>query len=167
MPCLIEYLSPLEKKCTYDAETYAEKKARHDAKVAGLKQALAILNNEVALIQRSSAHLQGFLDLLHLLFCIFCICLAWLKQGEAVRQVADPWMACCLRGPRLGKDKGKDQDKDKDTGDKDKELFTGKTTKPRMTTLQMSPLALLLVVCQCFPLAHRLSHRLRPPCGVG
>jgi predicted nucleic acid-binding Zn-ribbon protein len=58
LDAVLEYLESLEKKCTYKVETYAEKKARRDAEVAGLKEALEILNNEVALIQRSS-HLRG------------------------------------------------------------------------------------------------------------
>jgi len=58
LDAVLEYLASLGKKCTYKAETYAEKKARHDAEVAGLKEALEILDNEVALIQRSS-HLRG------------------------------------------------------------------------------------------------------------
>jgi len=58
LDAVLDYLASLEKKCTYKVETYAEKKARREAEVAGLKEALEILNNEVALIQRS-AHLRG------------------------------------------------------------------------------------------------------------
>lgn len=50
---VIEYLESVTKKCTYKVETYAEKVARRKAEVEGLKQALDILENEVALVQTS------------------------------------------------------------------------------------------------------------------
>merc|ERR1712048_1441899 len=34
-----EYLDSLDKKCTYKVETYAERKARREAEIAGLKEA--------------------------------------------------------------------------------------------------------------------------------
>merc|ERR1712129_538300 len=53
----LEYLSKLEERCTAKAETYAERKARHEAEIAGLKEALQILESETALVQkRSSRH---------------------------------------------------------------------------------------------------------------
>lgn len=58
LDAVLDYLASLEKKCTYKVETYAEKRARREAEVSGLKEALEILNNEVALIQRST-HLRG------------------------------------------------------------------------------------------------------------
>jgi hypothetical protein len=51
-----EYYKSLEARCVAKAETYAERKSRRDAEIAGLKQALEILNSEAALIQRSSKH---------------------------------------------------------------------------------------------------------------
>merc|ERR1719453_201596 len=51
-----EYYKSLEARCVAKAETYAERKSRRDAEIAGLKQALEILNTEAALIQRSSKH---------------------------------------------------------------------------------------------------------------
>jgi len=51
-----EYLSTLKKECVEEAETYAERKARFEAEIAGLKEALQILESETALIQKSSRH---------------------------------------------------------------------------------------------------------------
>merc|ERR1719414_2591162 len=51
-----EYLSSLHKECDEVAETYAERKARFEAEIAGLKEALTILESETALLQRSSKH---------------------------------------------------------------------------------------------------------------
>merc|ERR1719322_1238728 len=51
-----EYLSTLKKECVEEAETYAERKARFEAEIAGLKEALQILESETALLQKSSRH---------------------------------------------------------------------------------------------------------------
>merc|ERR1719162_2782860 len=51
-----EYLEGLDKKCTYKVETYAERKARRQAEVDGLKEALSILESETALVQTSARH---------------------------------------------------------------------------------------------------------------
>merc|ERR1719322_1566423 len=51
-----EYLSSLHKECDEVAETYAERKARFEAEIAGLKEALQILESETALLQKSSGH---------------------------------------------------------------------------------------------------------------
>jgi len=47
----LEYLAGLAKKCTYKVETYADRKARRESEVAGLKEALEILESETALVQ--------------------------------------------------------------------------------------------------------------------
>merc|ERR1719446_1681690 len=52
---VLETLEKLHKMCDEKAETYAERKARRDDEIAGLKQALDILNN-VALIQKTTKH---------------------------------------------------------------------------------------------------------------
>jgi len=48
------YLKELHEKCDEKAPTYAEEKARRDSEIAGLKQALEILENEAALVQVES-----------------------------------------------------------------------------------------------------------------
>jgi len=52
---VLETLEKLHKMCDEKAETYAERKARRDDEIAGLKQAQEILNN-VALIQKTTKH---------------------------------------------------------------------------------------------------------------
>jgi len=51
-----EYLKELEGRCIAKAETYGERKARREAEIAGLKDALTILEEETALIQTKSKH---------------------------------------------------------------------------------------------------------------
>jgi len=53
-----ETLGKLEARCIAKAETYAQRKARHAAEIAGLKQALDILQNETALLQQHAARRQ-------------------------------------------------------------------------------------------------------------
>merc|ERR1712045_724832 len=50
------YLKTLKSECIEEAETYAERKARFEAEIAGLKEALQILESETALIQQGSMH---------------------------------------------------------------------------------------------------------------
>jgi len=54
-----EYLDKLDKQCTEKAEPYEVTTARRAAEIAGLKQALDILENETAFIQRSRRTLRG------------------------------------------------------------------------------------------------------------
>jgi len=53
-----EYLSQLEGRCIAKAETYGERKARREAEIQGLKEALTVLENETAFIQRSTRQLR-------------------------------------------------------------------------------------------------------------
>merc|ERR1719440_1669241 len=50
-----DYLAKLADRCTAKPDTYAERKARREAELAGLKEALEILSNEAAsLLQKNS-----------------------------------------------------------------------------------------------------------------
>jgi len=51
-----QYLDTLKKQCIEKAETYAERKARFEAELAGLKEALKILSSEAVLLERGSRH---------------------------------------------------------------------------------------------------------------
>merc|ERR1719436_179238 len=53
-----EYLASLLKQCTAVPETYAERKQRRAAEIAGLKQALSILDGETALLQQNARRLR-------------------------------------------------------------------------------------------------------------
>jgi len=48
----LEYLQKVEKRCIAKAETYSQRLARRDAEIAGLKEALQILESETALLQQ-------------------------------------------------------------------------------------------------------------------
>jgi chromosome segregation ATPase len=54
LDAVLEYLGKLGDMCTAKAEPYAERKARRDAEIDGLKQALSILEGEAVLIQQTS-----------------------------------------------------------------------------------------------------------------
>jgi len=49
-------LDKLKEMCVAKAEPYAEKKARRESEIAGLKEALTILESEAALVQTSAKH---------------------------------------------------------------------------------------------------------------
>merc|ERR1719401_3116434 len=49
-----EYLKELEGRCVAKAETYAERKERREAEIAGLKEGLEVLENETAFIQKKA-----------------------------------------------------------------------------------------------------------------
>jgi len=54
-----EYLKELEGRCTAKAESYGDRKARREAEIAGLKDGLAVLENETALIQTKAKHFMS------------------------------------------------------------------------------------------------------------
>jgi len=54
-----EYFGKLKDRCVAKPETYEERKARREAEINGLKEALNILESETAFLQRKSRHGQG------------------------------------------------------------------------------------------------------------
>jgi len=54
LDAVLEYLKNLEAQCIAKAETFSQRKARFEAELAGLKEALQILESETALVQRSA-----------------------------------------------------------------------------------------------------------------
>jgi len=54
LDALLEYLAKLGKMCIAKAEPYAERKARRDAEIEGLKEALKVLEGEAVLLQQKS-----------------------------------------------------------------------------------------------------------------
>merc|ERR1719319_91236 len=52
LDAVLEYLAKIEEQCIAKAETYAERARRHHEEIAGLKQALEILEGETAFLQR-------------------------------------------------------------------------------------------------------------------
>merc|ERR1719203_1083191 len=60
LDAVLEYLSKIESECIEKAETYANRKAGYEAEIAGLKEALEILESETALVQkRAIRQLRG------------------------------------------------------------------------------------------------------------
>merc|ERR1719235_1613603 len=51
---VLEYLAKINERCIAKPEPYAERKARREAEIAGLKDALEVLEDETALIQKAS-----------------------------------------------------------------------------------------------------------------
>merc|ERR1719317_712176 len=49
-----EYYSKLKDRCIAKPETYEQRKARREAEINGLKQALSILESETAFVQKKS-----------------------------------------------------------------------------------------------------------------
>merc|ERR1719158_1202925 len=57
LDAVLSYIEKLKPQCEEKVMSYAEKKARREAEIAGLKEALEILSTEVALVQ-TSRHLR-------------------------------------------------------------------------------------------------------------
>jgi len=58
LDAVLEYLAKIKQECTDVAESYASRKARREAEIAGLKEALEVLESETALVQRRSLRLR-------------------------------------------------------------------------------------------------------------
>jgi len=56
LAAVVSGLDKLNEMCVAKAEPYAERKARRESEIAGLKEALEILESEAALIQKSTKH---------------------------------------------------------------------------------------------------------------
>merc|ERR1712078_175308 len=52
LAAVMEYYGQIKERCIAKPETYEERKARREAEIAGLKDALSILENEAAFLQR-------------------------------------------------------------------------------------------------------------------
>jgi len=64
LTAVLEYYGKIKERCIAKPETYEERKARREAEIQGLKQALEILENEAAFVQRSrkgSKRRHGFM----------------------------------------------------------------------------------------------------------
>jgi hypothetical protein len=56
LAAVLNGLDKLKEMCVAKAEPYAEQKARRESEIAGLKEALQILEGEAALLQKSAKH---------------------------------------------------------------------------------------------------------------
>merc|ERR1719394_1031281 len=54
LSAVLEYYSKIKERCIAKPETYAERKRRREAEISGLKEALSILEDETAFVQRKS-----------------------------------------------------------------------------------------------------------------
>merc|ERR1712050_2799 len=54
LAAVLEYYSKIKERCIAKPETYAERKRRREAEISGLKEALSILEDETAFVQRKS-----------------------------------------------------------------------------------------------------------------
>merc|ERR1712129_342677 len=52
LSAVLDYYSKIKDRCIAKPETYAARKARREAEIKGLKEALTILEDETALVQR-------------------------------------------------------------------------------------------------------------------
>jgi chromosome segregation ATPase len=59
LSAVMEYYSGIKERCVAKPESYEDRKARREAEIAGLKEALDILENETALVQRKRKGLRG------------------------------------------------------------------------------------------------------------
>merc|ERR550537_1804049 len=55
LSAVMEYYGKIKERCVAKPESYEERKARREAEIEGLKEALTILENEAAFVQRGRA----------------------------------------------------------------------------------------------------------------
>jgi len=58
LSAVMEYYGKIKERCIAKPETYEDRKARREAEISGLKEALSILENEAAFLQRKH-HFRG------------------------------------------------------------------------------------------------------------
>jgi len=61
LDAVLEYLSKIEEECIAKAETYVDRTAHRESEIAGLKEALQVLESETAFVQRRASHRKGAL----------------------------------------------------------------------------------------------------------
>merc|ERR1711957_742569 len=59
LSAVLEYYGKLKDRCVAKPESYGDRKARREAEIAGLKEALDVLENETAFVQRKRRGLRG------------------------------------------------------------------------------------------------------------
>merc|ERR1719240_2217201 len=60
LAAVMDYYGKIKERCVAKPETYEERKARREAEIEGLKEALSILENEAAFMQRGrKGHRRG------------------------------------------------------------------------------------------------------------
>merc|ERR1719199_159137 len=58
LSAVLEYYGKIKERCIAKPETYEERKARREAEIQGLKEALSILESEAAFVQKKR-HMRG------------------------------------------------------------------------------------------------------------
>ena len=59
LSAVLDYYGKIKDRCIAKPETYEERKARREAEIKGLKEALSILENETAFVQRRKHSLRS------------------------------------------------------------------------------------------------------------
>merc|ERR1719161_1962260 len=59
LKAVLEYYAKIKDRCIAKPEGYEERKRRREAEIAGLKEALSILESETALVQVRTRHRLG------------------------------------------------------------------------------------------------------------